>query len=211
MKDNYTLPREKKVSKWACRKLEQKTFKELAEKLDSPMLEVGPGYGILMTSLRELGKNITGLEYNPEVAIELSKQGLDVVNGDVKRMNFNNNTFNTVIIEEVIEHIFEQYEAMLEIYRVIKPGGRLLLATPNKWIYRFFMYISNIVNWKWSWELIKNPTPGHVAECTLKSLKDIHKNFEIDAIIPINPYLPKFFLKYFSSFAINYIVVSHKK
>ena len=36
---------------------------------------------------------------------------------------------------------------MKEIKRVLKSGGKLILTTPNKWIYRFFMYLSNLKNW----------------------------------------------------------------
>ncbi len=210
MVTDYVLPREKKVSKWSCRKLEQKTFREISITLESPILEIGPGYGDLMSHLVSLGKTVTGLEYHQPITEELQREGLNVITGDAREMPFPDCSFNAVLIEEVIEHIREQDTVIAEIHRVLKPGGKLLLATPNKYIYRFFMYLSNFKNGKISFALLKNPTLDHVAECTLGKLKEIHSRFRIDQIIPINPYLGKSFLDRNPRLAINFILLGSR-
>ncbi|NLR60278.1 class I SAM-dependent methyltransferase [Chitinophaga polysaccharea] len=44
------------------------------------------------------------------------------------------NSYDTVICFQVIEHIHDDHALLREIKRVLKPGGRLLLTTPNKYM-----------------------------------------------------------------------------
>ncbi len=54
-----------------------------------------------------------------------------LVQGDVQRLPFADNTFNRVIDCETIEHVPDDQSALREMFRVTQPGGRLLLTTPN--------------------------------------------------------------------------------
>lgn len=53
----------------------------------------------------------------------------DVVD-DITRSSFPDETFDAVIIMEVLEHVPEPHRATLEIHRLLKPGGRLIASTP---------------------------------------------------------------------------------
>ncbi len=44
---------------------------------------------------------------------------------------FQTDFFDTVICADVIEHIVNIWMALSEIHRILKPGGRLILTTPN--------------------------------------------------------------------------------
>ena len=48
----------------------------------------------------------------------------------VEDMNFKNNKFDVIFIYEVLEHVDKPFEASNELFRVLKPGGTLLLSTP---------------------------------------------------------------------------------
>jgi len=49
------------------------------------------------------------------------------------KLPFDDNKFDGVVCFEVIEHIFNVDEVLIEIYRVIRPGGLLLLSIPFAW------------------------------------------------------------------------------
>ena len=48
----------------------------------------------------------------------------------VADMHFKNNKFDVIFIYEVLEHVDKPFEASNELFRVLKPGGTLLLSTP---------------------------------------------------------------------------------
>jgi SAM-dependent methyltransferase len=50
---------------------------------------------------------------------------------DIERIPFGPATFDTVISCETIEHLRQPVAALRELHRVMCPGGRLLLTTPN--------------------------------------------------------------------------------
>ena len=75
------------------------------------------------------------------------------VRGDALRLPFPDHSFDRVIISEVLEHVPADREAMAEIYRVLRPGGRLAVSVPRWWPEK--------VCWMLSEEYHSNPG-GHV-------------------------------------------------
>jgi SAM-dependent methyltransferase len=52
---------------------------------------------------------------------------------DGKTLPFGDSTFDALVSFETFEHVFNLGEIMLEVTRVLKPGGRLLVTTPFGW------------------------------------------------------------------------------
>jgi len=50
---------------------------------------------------------------------------------DIQCLSFRDNTFDTIISCETIEHVQSPLKALAEMHRVLKPGGRLILTCPN--------------------------------------------------------------------------------
>ncbi|KJD32371.1 methyltransferase [Tamlana nanhaiensis] len=51
---------------------------------------------------------------------------------DITKINRPNNSFDTIICYHILEHIVEDHKAMEELYRVLKPNGKLFIQTPFK-------------------------------------------------------------------------------
>jgi SAM-dependent methyltransferase len=96
------------------------------------LLEVGSGMGHLVGQLEDTFETF-GIDIN-HWAVKKSKE---VVNKSVLQtasaqdLPFTNHSFNVVIIKHIVEHLPDPRKAILEIGRVIEPGGMLILATPN--------------------------------------------------------------------------------
>lgn len=58
--------------------------------------------------------------------------GLDVV-GDLRRLPFEDNTFDAAVCIQTLEHVNEPMRVTNEIGRVLKPGGRYYLSAPMCW------------------------------------------------------------------------------
>jgi SAM-dependent methyltransferase len=67
------------------------------------------------------------------VGLELEAgPGVDVV-GDARALPFADESFDTVLATEVIEHVRQPNDMVSEIHRVLKPGGHAILSSPFVW------------------------------------------------------------------------------
>ena len=55
------------------------------------------------------------------------------VNGDALQLPFDDNTFDRIVVSEVLEHIWDDERAIVEIVRVLRPGGRVAATVPTRW------------------------------------------------------------------------------
>lgn len=62
-------------------------------------------------------------------------------NADVFPYPFKNNSFNTIVAGEIIEHLNSPFDFLIECRRILKPMGTLIITTPNA---RMLMPYSNI-------------------------------------------------------------------
>jgi ubiquinone/menaquinone biosynthesis C-methylase UbiE len=83
------------------------------------VLEIGPG---------EVSYDRKGCEV---VAINVSSRGGPQVLADAHALPFQDKAFDAVVATEVIEHVRYPFRLLREIRRVIRPGGRVLVSTPN--------------------------------------------------------------------------------
>ncbi len=54
---------------------------------------------------------------------------------DLRALPFRNETFDLIVMSHVAEHLTDPEPVFGELARVLRPGGRLLLLTPNRWHY----------------------------------------------------------------------------
>jgi len=95
--------------------------------------------------------------YKPKT---VSQIGCDVIQSDRNRVDvlcpvtdlkFENEQFDTILCTQVLEHVFEHDRMMSEIFRVLKPGGHIILTVPFVWElheepYDFFRYTKHALN-----------------------------------------------------------------
>jgi len=97
------------------------------------VLDVGCSSGYLARPLMERGNTIVGLELDPDAAREAEAYCERVLVGDVETMELplEPGTFDVVLCGDVVEHLREPVAALVRLRPLLKPGGRLVLSTPN--------------------------------------------------------------------------------
>jgi len=96
------------------------------------LLEIGCAVGFLLVAARERGFDPVGVEMSEWASgIARSKFGLDVRTGRLEDAGLDDDSFDVVVLADVIEHLTDPTTTVREIRRVLKPGGRLLLLTPD--------------------------------------------------------------------------------
>jgi SAM-dependent methyltransferase len=95
-------------------------------------LEDGCGVGMYVEHLASLGAHVAGLEFDFERARLASARAERVVNAAGERLPFAGSSFDLVLSHEVLEHVQDDRAAVAEMARVLKPGGRAVIFTPNR-------------------------------------------------------------------------------
>lgn len=104
------------------------------------VLDIGCGTSRIILDL----PNAVGLDILQNKLRWLKPQHDKLVRGSCERLPFDDASFDCVINSEVIEHVPDVPEIMAEMWRVLRPGGTLVLGTPDysrrlwlmlEWIY----------------------------------------------------------------------------
>lgn len=95
------------------------------------LLDVGCGSGDWLLSMRQLGWQVDGLDFDAQAVAVARQRGLDVRTGTLSDQNYPSASFDAVTLNHVIEHVPAPLQTLEECARILKPGGKLVLFTPN--------------------------------------------------------------------------------
>lgn len=95
------------------------------------LLDVGCGPGISLKVAKERGWDVQGIEFNTWCIKNIRNMNIPVVDQPLKEVGFPENYFECVTLWTVLEHVMEPGELLADIFKVLSPGGILLLLVPN--------------------------------------------------------------------------------
>ena len=94
-------------------------------------LEIGSGYGVLAWALATRSSRYICVDLDARMFRALRGDlGQSGVVADAHRMPFSDGVFDSIIANNVIEHLYDPLAGLLEIRRLLRPGGRLLALLP---------------------------------------------------------------------------------
>jgi 2-polyprenyl-3-methyl-5-hydroxy-6-metoxy-1,4-benzoquinol methylase len=96
------------------------------------LLDVGTGFGFFPAEMEKRGWDVMGVEISQK-AMDYARNvlGLTIHPGPVEKVGFPDNYFDAVTGFYVIEHLPRPMAFLKESYRILKPGGLLLLRYPH--------------------------------------------------------------------------------
>ena len=96
------------------------------------ILDVGCGPATVLGLLKEKGFDVSGVDLSARAAeIAARDFGIDVAVGSVQEANFPSDEFDVVVLLHVLEHVPNPRDVLTEIFRILKPNGRVVLQVPN--------------------------------------------------------------------------------
>ena len=96
------------------------------------ILDVGCAVGLFVRAAQNAGWEASGGDVSePLVKYGRTKLGLQLHCGDLQSAGYPDNWFDAVVLWDVVEHLLDPLGELAEIRRVLRPGGRLILQTPN--------------------------------------------------------------------------------
>lgn len=97
------------------------------------VLDAGCGSGRIFRYELQAGCRVVGVDIGAELRDNPNVD--ERVRGDVQRLPFAGASFDAVLASHVMEHLPQPEQALAEVARVLRPGGRFLLLTPNRFHY----------------------------------------------------------------------------
>lgn len=116
-------------------------FRAAIEKLqlrpEDIFLEIGCGGGILLDMVLQTVQGACGIDHSPDMvalarqknAQALSDGRAEIVQGDVGTLPWDEDHFTCAAGVEMLYFIEDPVQALMELYRVLKPGGRLVFVS----------------------------------------------------------------------------------
>ena len=95
------------------------------------ILDVGCGFGHFLEAARKRGWEVFGTEYTARAVETCEKKGIRMAQGSLANAQFPDGGFDMITSFEVIEHINNPIDDLMEKRRIIRTGGALYITTPN--------------------------------------------------------------------------------
>lgn len=103
--------------------------------IDDTVLDVACGYGTVAFEYAKVVKHVTGIDITPAmierariIQKERNIDNLDWRIGDISTLPFKDNFFSIVVTRGSLHHLVDSNKVMEEMYRVCKPGGKILIT-----------------------------------------------------------------------------------
>jgi SAM-dependent methyltransferase len=101
---------------------------------DARVLDIGCGTAWLGDHF----ESYTGIDVSEEAVKAARARGREVMQADVDgRLRFEDASFDGVVLKDVLEHVADPVALVLEVHRVLRPGGRTFASSPDaqRWVW----------------------------------------------------------------------------
>lgn len=115
-----------------CRKIYfRKIVMLLSEKGRSRILDYGCGPGDMLLECQRQGLDAYGVDISARSVAIARERGMNVIKADWKSLPYEQNSFDVIFMQSVLEHIDKPIEAVWELKKYIKKGGWLFISAPT--------------------------------------------------------------------------------
>jgi ubiquinone/menaquinone biosynthesis C-methylase UbiE len=95
------------------------------------LLDAGGGTGRVAIALKPYVRNVIVADLSPGMLLECLNKNLVALLAPTEALPFTPDTFSRIIMVDALHHIIDQRETVCELWRVLKPGGRLVIIEPD--------------------------------------------------------------------------------
>jgi SAM-dependent methyltransferase len=133
------------------------------------LFDIGCGHGFFLEMAKKEGWDVYGLDLCQQATEYAKLRGFNVVNVSLFEKNYKDNEFDVITMFYVLEHLPNPVKYLQEIYRILKPGGLLLLRVPHTTPVVRILKVLRIPNKLYD-------TPSHISDFSPATTKTILRN-----------------------------------
>lgn len=149
--------------------------KNILNKHCKSVLEIGSGIGLIGVYIRSKNDKIsyTGIEIDIETYKKSQHLNLNTINGDFKEIEKISESFDVIMLWEVIEHLQDLKLFMELAYKKLNANGKIILSTPN--YERIYNYPKRDKD-----QLFQDAPPVHLNYFTKENIKNVFEFFHFN-------------------------------
>jgi ubiquinone/menaquinone biosynthesis C-methylase UbiE len=110
-------------------------LEQILKVLDLPhagtLLDAGGGTGRVAEALRPYIGLVIVADVSRGMLVQASRKELATTSAETERLPFPDGSFDRVLMVDALHHVVHQGDTVHELYRVLKPGGRLVIEEPD--------------------------------------------------------------------------------
>jgi SAM-dependent methyltransferase len=101
---------------------------------DATVLDAGCGEGYGAARVAAVARRVLALDYEAATVAHVAARypGLSVLRANLAALPLADGCLDTVVCLQVVEHLWDQHGFLAECARVLRPGGTLIVTTPNR-------------------------------------------------------------------------------
>ena len=155
------------------------------------ILDIGCGIGTFVQRLRQFSPAVYGVDIDGERVRRGSTAVENLALAVGERLPFADETFDLVLLHEVIEHVDSDRGTLLEAMRVLRPGGHICIFCPNR-LYPFETHgvflgqryiFGNIPLVNWLPDPLRRRLAPHARAYTKRGLRRLYRGLPLRAIV----------------------------
>lgn len=169
---------------------------EWANLIGARVLVDGCGLGMYVRKLRDFTPYVYGMDIEFERVVEGAATLPGLAVAAAEGLPYPDNTFDTVLSHEVLEHVADDRQAANEMVRVLRPGGRAVIFVPNRlypfethghyWRGTYHFGNTPLVNWLP--DFLRNRLAPHVRAYTASGLRALFAGLPVTVLIHTQVY-----------------------
>lgn len=121
------------------------------------ILDVGCGLGMYVEKFRQFSSEVYGVDIDAEKVALASQRLPNIQVSPAESLPFPDESFDVILLHEVIEHVDDDRQTIREAYRCLAPGGKIVIYAPNRlypfethgfyFMGRYYFRLLPFVNW----------------------------------------------------------------
>lgn len=138
------------------------------------LLDVGCGGGRFLNRMKKRGWQVEGTDFDEQATKKVtSRYGIRTHVGDLTECSLPADSFDAITLSQAIEHLYDPLATLRECLRILKPGGLLVMTTPNA---QSLGAAEFGASWR-GWE-----APRHLHLFTVESLQQLTQRAGFDVV-----------------------------
>lgn len=151
------------------------------------ILDIGCGLGVYVRKFREFSGDVCGIDIDPKRLREGAKTTPGLMLAVGEHLPYPDATFDAIVLNEVIEHVTDDVATMAEAFRVLRPGGHIVIYAPNR-LYPFETHgiylgkrfiFGNIPFVNWLPNPLRNRLVPHARAYTKSGIRKLWRNLPV--------------------------------